>query len=80
MGEDLTKHEIKDHVKRRKKEQTGRTIGVELLSGDRVVGVLEESRPNVLMVRDRADGLLKDIHRALVKRFLLIIDGGSDAK
>jgi hypothetical protein len=78
MGEDLSKHEIKDHVKRRKREREGRTIGVDLLNGDRIVGILEESRPNILMVRDRADNLLKDIHRALVIRFMFIIDGGND--
>jgi hypothetical protein len=79
MGENLDSHEIKDHVKRRKKEKVGRTIGVELLNGDKVIGILEESRPNLLLVRDRADNKVKDVHRALVKRFMLIVDGGSDA-
>lgn len=77
MGEDLSKHEIKDHAKRRRKEARGRTIAVQLLNGDKVFGTLEESRPNVLLVRDK-DNNLKDIHRALVKRFMLIIDGGTN--
>lgn len=77
MGEDLTKHEIKDHAKRRTKEKRGRPIGVQLLNGEKVFGTLEESRPNVLLVRDR-DNKLKDIHRALVRRFMFVIDGGTD--
>jgi hypothetical protein len=77
MGENLDNHEIKEHVKRRKAEKVGRTIGVELLSGDRIIGVLEETRPNILMVRDRKDGQVKDIHRALVKKFMLVADGGN---
>jgi hypothetical protein len=79
MGENLDNHKIKEHVKRRKAEKVGRTIGVELLSGDRIIGVLEETRPNILMVRDRKDGQIKDIHRALVKKFMLVADGGNNA-
>lgn len=79
MGENLDNHEIKEHVKRRKSEKVGRTIGVELLSGERIIGILEETRPNVLMVRDRKDGQIKDIHRALVKKFMLVADGGNNA-
>ena len=77
MGEDLSKHEIKDHAKRRRKEKKGLPIGVQLLNGDKVFGILEESRPNVLLVRDR-DNNLKDIHRALIKCFMFVLDGGNN--
>ena len=77
MGEDLSKHEIKNHAKRRRKEKKGLSIGVQLLNGDKVFGILEESRPNVLLVRDR-DNKLKDIHRAMVSRFMFVLDGGTD--
>ena len=77
MGEDLSKHEIKDHAKRRSREKKGRTIGVQLLNGNKIFGILEGSRPNILMIRDRENNDLKDVHRALVRRFMLVIDGGN---
>jgi hypothetical protein len=81
MAEDLlTGYEIKDHVKRRKKESRGKTIGVELLNGMKIIGTLEESRPNILAVLDWEDEVVKDIHRALVRRFMIVIDGGKNDK
>lgn len=77
MGENLDKYPIKDHVKRREKEKKGTFVGVELLSGDKIFGIVEETRPNVLVIRDKENSL-KDIHRALVKRYVHIIDGGAN--
>jgi len=77
MGENLDKHEIKPQVKKRsRKEKKGRVIGVELLNGEKIIGVLEESRPNILLIRDKETGDIRDIHRAIIKRFMLAIEGG----
>ena len=76
MGENLDKHPIKNQAKRRLTEEHGRTIGVILLDGNRIIGTLEESRPNILVVRDWQTNTLKDIHRAIIKSFMLIVRGG----
>jgi hypothetical protein len=77
MGENLDQHEIKPQVKKRnKREKKGRIIGAELLNGEKIIGILEESRPNVLLIRDQKTGDIKDIHRAIIKRFMLRIEGG----
>lgn len=79
MSEILDKR-IKEHNKKGRKEKKGRTIGVELLNGEKVFGILENSRTNVLLVRDFKDNRIKDIHRAIIKRFLILITGGGGAK
>lgn len=76
MGENLDKYPIQERVKQRKGERKGRFVGVELLSGDKVFGVLEETQPNVMLIRDKENSL-KDIHRTLVKRFMFLINGGA---
>lgn len=79
MGENLDKHEIKPQAKKRsKREKKGRVIGIELLSGDKVIGILEESQPNVLLVRDPETNTIRDIHRAIIKRFMVSIEGGKE--
>ena len=76
MGENLDKYLIKDHVKRREHEKKGMFVGIELLNGDKVFGVIEETRPNVFVVRDNRTDKSKSIHRALIKKFMYLIDGG----
>lgn len=77
---DLDSKEIKDHVKRRKKEKHGRFIGLQMLDGTKVFGLLEESRPNLLLIKDLETGQVKDVHRALIRRFMLVVDGGTNGK
>lgn len=76
---DLDKHEIKEHVKRRRKEKQGRFLGLQMLDGTKIFGTLEESKPNILLVKDSEDNQVKDIHRALIKRFMLVVDGNGGA-
>ena len=78
MGENLDKYEIKDHAKRREREKRGHFIGVELLNGDKVFGTLEESRPNILFIKCKGISSLREVHRALVKRFMFLIEGGNN--
>lgn len=64
---------IKEKNKQRKGlEKKGRTIGVQLLSGEKVVGELVGHEPNILRIKDRKEGIVKDVHRATVVRFMLI--------
>jgi hypothetical protein len=79
LGETLDKR-IKDHNKKGHKEKKGRTVGVELLNGEKIFGTLENSRTNVLLIRDFKDNRIKDVHRAIIKRFLILIKGGGGAK
>jgi len=76
MGENLDRYDIKDTAKKRITEKNGRTIGVILLDGTRVVGTLEESRPNMLIIKDRTTNQLRDIHRAITRGFMLVAQGG----
>lgn len=78
MGEKLDKR-VKDHNKKGHKEKKGRTVGVELLNGEKIFGTLENSRTNILLIRDFKDNRIKDVHRAIIKRFLILIQGGGGA-
>lgn len=79
MAENLDKYPIEKHVKRRQREKKGRLIGAELLNGDKVFGDIEETRPNVFIVKDK-EGQLREVHRTLIKRFMFIIDGGANGE
>jgi hypothetical protein len=67
---------ITEHTKHRKLEKRGRSVCVQFLRGDKVFGELVDHKPNILVVRDWSDGFVKEFHRATIRRFLLLIDGG----
>lgn len=71
--------QISDKTKRRKTEASGRTIALQLVSGEKIYGQLVKHEPNVLHVQDWNDNnMVKDIHRAMVKRFVILLRGGSN--
>jgi len=72
---------ITSYNKSRKREKSGRTIGLWLTGGERIIGELVRHETNKLYVKDWLDhGIEKEIHRATVARFMIIIEGGMDGK
>lgn len=70
---------VPEKSRQRKREKNGRTIGLVLRDGKRIIGELINHETNKLRIKDwRDNDLEKDIHRALVIRFLLVIEGGKD--
>lgn len=68
---------ITNYNKKRKREKSGRTVGVSLAGGELIIGELLRHETNKLYVKDWLDhDMEKEIHRATVKRFMIIIDGG----
>jgi len=71
----MDKH-INRYTQPRKLEKTGRTIYVQQLNGTKVSGILVSHRPNIFVIHDTKDNILKEVHRATIVRFMLVIDGG----
>ena len=67
---------ITDHTKPRRVEKRGRSICVQFISGEKIFGELIDHKPNILVMKDWADGFIKEFHRATIQRFMLIVDGG----
>lgn len=68
---------ITNFNKKRQREKKGRTVGLVLTGGEVIVGELLRHETNKLYIRDWRDhDLEKEIHRATVSRFMLIIEGG----
>jgi len=69
-------NKITTFTKPRRIEKTGRTIYIQQLDGNKLSGRLVGHRSNIFIVEDSKDGILKEIHRATIVRFMLVIDGG----
>ena len=69
---------ITDHTKHRRTEKRGRSICVQFINGEKLFGELIEHKPNILIIKDWSDGFTKEFHRATMKRFLVIVDGGQN--
>jgi hypothetical protein len=69
---------INKFTKARTAEKRGITIGLGLLSGDKIIGTLLDKQPNVFTVLDFEDRIPKEIHRATIQRFMVILQGGLD--
>lgn len=67
---------ITKYTQSRKLEKIGRTICIEQLNGNKTFGTLVSHRPNIFIVQDSRDNILKEIHRATIVRFMIVIDGG----
>jgi|WetSurMetagenome_2_1015567.scaffolds.fasta_scaffold1356711_2 hypothetical protein len=72
---------ITSFTKSRRAEIKGRSIYIQLLNGEKVYGELIKHQPNIFIVKDPKDPeVLKEIHRATIKRFMIVVDGGVDGK
>jgi hypothetical protein len=63
--------------KQRKTEKAGLPVAVQLKSGVKIFGILEAHLINKLLVRDwKEENFIKEIHRATIERFFILIQGG----
>ena len=67
---------ITEHTRHRKLEKRGRSMCVQFIDGKKIFGELVSHKPNILVIKDWADGFVKEFHRATISRFLLVINGG----
>jgi hypothetical protein len=65
---------ITDINRKRPEESKGHTVGVQLTTGEKIVGNLVKHYTNRLIVHDWRDEIDKEIHRATVARFLILVD------
>jgi hypothetical protein len=72
---DMDKH-ITLYTQPRKIEKNGRHIYLTQLDGTKVFGMLVDHRNNVFVIEDFKDNILKEIHRATIVRFMVVLDGG----
>lgn len=75
ITKDMDDH-ITKYTQPRRLEKRGRTVAIEQLDGNKTFGTLVSHRPNIFVVQDNNDGTLREIHRATIVRFLLVINGG----
>ena len=75
----MIKKEIAESVKKRKTEQKGRLIALQLVDGRKIVGTLEDHNATTLFVREfNEPQFIKDIDRKIVARFIVSVQGGND--
>jgi len=79
----MLEHELDKRIteknKPRKLEKNGRAVGLQLKSGIKIIGVLNDHSTNKLVVEDWLDqDLVKEVHRATIVRIMVLIDGGNN--
>lgn len=75
----MIESEVAKTVKKRKSEQKGRVVALQLVDGRKIIGTLEDHNVSTLFVREfKEPQFVKDIDRTIVARFVVSVQGGDN--